>query len=295
MKRIWVILGIGVMTCVGCTGGGGSNHDPVSGPQAPANTAHLVGTVTDATPQPVADATVSIELPEGIFTATTGKDGKYHLPFPTTSLPTFVTAVVSKDGYVPQGMPLVSKGGQWLPVGPSADPVLRPVTESDVVFPRGLSLHHLGDGQFAGQRNAGFQKPVPDNPGTGFSDETTAPLTPSQLTKFTHFAVTLLAKGAECTSSAIFLGQWDQPLGQPGGQLVSTSPPQVFGPSASDGSYTQLTYTFSLAGFQPGRIVLSILSDPPTENDVDLVTGGGCPLNDRDDFEFTAVTGQLQP
>lgn len=110
----------------------------------------ISGQVVDADGDPIADATVRVPDPDEDRTTTTDDEGRYTIPSSTDESPDEVTVLVQKAGYA-SGSTIVSPGG-------SKDVELKPDDSSRV--PITTELHHLGDGEYDGEINANFQKPI---------------------------------------------------------------------------------------------------------------------------------------
>ena len=261
-----------------CGGGGGGE----TGAGTNAQTLTASGEVTDASSSAVIPgAVVDIPLQTTTPTGNTDTDGHYSLTLPNSGLPKFIGGTVNMANYMP-GIVLFEYGnGQLTPLTIGANnAALVPIRPGkDVVFLNGLSIVHLGDGDFSGAENSQLQVPTS---GLLWRDRFT--LTAVQKTNFTTFTVTLYARGVQSEAPKFYCDLIG--LGNNvdlNGALTSITP-QTLMATAAEGSFTKITHTFSL-------------SDLAADADAHLqiLSGKTCASSgaDHDDFEIAAVTGEL--
>ena len=260
-----------------CGGGGGE-----TGGGTNAQTLTVSGDVTDASSNVViSGAVVDIPLQTTTPTGNTDTDGHYSLKLPNSGLPKFIGGTVNMANYMP-GIVLFEYGnGQLTPLTIGANnAALVPIRPGkDVVFLNGLSIVHLGDGDFSGAENSQLQVQAS---GLLWRDRFT--LTAVQKTNYTTFTVTLYARGIQSEAPKFYCDLIG--LGNNvdlNGALTGITP-QTLMATAADGSFTKITHTFSL-------------SDLAADADAHLqiLSGKTCSSSgaDHDDFEIVAVTGEL--
>ena len=268
---------LAILTACGGGGGGGSS----AGGGAPAQSLTASGQVTDASNGGfVSGAQVDMPLQASNPTGNSGTDGKFSLSLPNNGLPRFLVATVNKDGYVPGTLFFEYVNGQLQPLNTgSNNAALVPLQSNDVLFLNGLSVTHLGDGDFGGPANSQLQAPLS---GLTWNDNFT--LSTAQRTLYTALTVTLYARGVESGTpkfycDQIVLGNSIDPTGN-----VTGATPQALNVSATNGSFTQISHTFPLNSLAADAAAhLQILSGKQCGNSA----------SDYDDFEIVSVTGEL--
>ncbi len=272
---------MGLLTLLTACGGGGGGETSGGG-VTNAQTLTASGEVTDASSNSViSGAVVDIPLQNSTPTGNTGSDGHYSLTLPNSGLPRFIVGTVNIANYLP-GIVLFEYGnGQLAPLTAGANnAALAPIRPGkDVVFLNGLSIVHLGDGDFSGTENSQLQVPV-----SSLIWKDRFRLTAAQKTDYKSLTVTLYARGIQSTAPKFYCDQIG--LGNNvdiNGTLIGTTPQPLL-PTAADGSFTKITHTFSLTDLAAdAEAQLQILSGKTCAN-------GGA---DYDDFEIVAVTGEL--
>ena len=268
-----------------CGGGGGGGSGSSAGGGAPTQSLTASGQVTDASNGAViSGAQVDIPLRSSDPTGDSGTDGKYSLSLPNNGVPQFLVATVNKDGYLPGTLFFKYDNGQLQPLTTgSNNAALVPIQTKDVVFLNGLSVTHLGDGDFGGTANAQLQVPL-STVGSGLLwDDDSFTLTSTQRTSYNFLTVTLYARGVESGTpkfycDQIVLGNSIDPTGKVTGETQSLKV------SAADGSFTQISHTFPLNSLAADAVAhLQILSGKQCGNTA----------SDYDDFEIVSVTGEL--
>lgn len=261
-----------------CGGGGGGE----TGGGTNAQTFTVSGDVTDASSNVViSGAVVDIPLQTATPTGNTDTDGHYSLKLPNSGLPKFIVGTVNIANYMP-GIVLFEYGnGQLTPLTIGANnAALVPIRQGkDVVFLNGLSIVHLGDGDFSGAENSQLQVQASGLP---WRDRFT--LTAAQKTNYTTFTVTLYARGIQSEAPKFYCDLIGLGNNVDLNGALSGIRPQTLMATAADGSFTKIMHTFSL-------------SDLAADADAHLqiLSGKTCSSSgaDHDDFEIVAVTGEL--
>ena len=280
-----LLAGMAILAILTACGGGGGGSGSSAGGAAPAQSLTASGQVTDASNGAViSGAQVDIPLQASDPTGNSGTDGKYSLTLPNNGLPQFLVATVNKDGYLPGTLFFEYVNGQLKPLNAgSNNAVLVPIQPKHVIFLNGLSVTHLGDGDFGGTANSQLQVPL-STVGSGLLwDDDSFTLTSTQRTSYNFLTVTLYARGVESGTpnfycDQIVLGNSIEPTGKVTGEAQSLKV------SAVDGSFTQITHTFPLNSLAADAVAhLQILSGKQCVNTA----------SDYDDFEIVSVTGEL--
>jgi hypothetical protein len=147
-----------------------------------------------------------------------------------------------------------------------------------VIFANGLSVVHLGDGDFGGTANSKLQAHT-----SGATWPDTFTLDTTQKATFSSITITLFARGVETNITTPFCDQISL------GNMVGASP-QTLTATNPDGSFTQISHTFPLAALTPGTIHLQISSGTRSGT-----VCGPQATPDLDDFEIVSVTGKFNP
>lgn len=267
-----------LVACGGGGGGGGGGDGGSSGGGGSTSQRTSDGTVTDSSGAGVSGATVDVPLGKNDYSTITAADGTYVLNIAgSESLPKYFTATVNKSGYLPGAVFYQYTNSQLTALNNSNNVVLAPITDADVLFLGGLSVTHLGDGDFTGEPNSQLQV---DASGTTFLDSFT--LTDTQKSQYSTLTIKMYARGVESTSK----NYCDQIIvGNVAASVASASPNrQKLTQSSATGEFTEITHTFSLAELAAGTVQLQINSGRQTCS----ATSG-----DYDDFEFAAVKGHF--
>lgn len=268
-----------------CGGGGGGGSGSSAGGGAPTQSLTASGQVTDASNGAViSGAQVDIPLRSSDPTGDSGTDGKYSLSLPNNGVPQFLVATVNKDGYLPGTLFFKYDNGQLQPLTTgSNNAALVPIQIKDVVFLNGLSVTHLGDGDFGGTAYSQLQVPL-STVGSGLLwDDDSFTLTSTQRTSYNFLTVSLYARGVKSGTpkfyrDQIVLGNSIDPTGKVTGETQSLKV------SAADGSFTQISHTFLLNSLAADAVAhLQIISGKQCGNTA----------SDYDDFEIVSVTGEL--
>lgn len=225
------------------------------------------GTVTDSAGKPIAGAQINVPL-DKMYSATTNENGQYVLSIPeSVSLPGFFAGTIHKQGYITRMTQFSYSGGQLNQSDSS--PQLTKSTDADIYFPIGLTVVHLGDDNYGGSANSQLQVRT-----LGLAVSESATLTKEQLSKYKYLRISLYARGVEterCNKITF-------------GNKSSQSQVQDFVATANDGSYTPVSYRFTLSSVSPGEIAFTIFSGAKNCSN----------SGDHDDFEVTAITGKLE-
>jgi hypothetical protein len=213
--------------------------------------ARLSGRVTDAaTGEPLAGATVHLDLPDtDALAATTDDQGYYALAVPP--VPDNFALSASHEEYVPASVniPAAALGQETL----LQDFELEPHSEDVVAVEVEPTVHHLGNDRWEGAINSQFQK---TSEGRRFTAEFA--LSRTQLhPHYSQAAVTLLAKGVQCPHQIYVNGFRLR-------QRLDSSP--------SDGSFGEFSAPF------PTEILVEGINTIQ-------IRGVSC-MGDVDDFEF---------
>ena len=268
-------------TLVACGGGGGG-----SGGSATSNSnqsLNISGQVTDANNgSSVSDAQVDIPLKSIDLQGNSNGDGRYSINLPQSGLPQFLAGTVNKANYLPGTVFFKYSNGQLQSLYADSNNVaLVPIQDKDVVFLNGLSVAHLGDGEFGGVANSQLQTPVS---GLVWSDSFN--LSAAQKGAYTSLEVTLYARGVESATpnfycDQIVLGNHIDIVTD----KVTGVMPQTLTTSAPDGSFTKIAHVFSLRDLAADDVAhLQILSGKQCANNA----------SDYDDFEIATVIGELR-
>ena len=247
----------------------------------PNNHVNLTGSVADLNGAPIAGAEVAVQLGDTRYATAADGAGQYALQFPLTDLPQYFVGLASAPGFLPKSFPLIFSSGTVFTVNASNEVRTAALTPQQVVFPKGLAVTHLGDDPFPSAAEAQFQTPPV---GSNWTDSFT--LTPQQKNTFGTVAISVTARGVECSSVTMRLTQAGTQVGPPEQELGFT--PAI-------GSFAPITKSFSLAALPPGEITLEIRTDVVTNQTTTTVTGGaeGCVVGQLDDLEFLEVLGTL--
>jgi hypothetical protein len=280
VKLTTTMLVLGTLVACGGGGGGGSGGGSTTSNSNPSVTAS--GQITDASNgNSVPGAQVDIPLKSTNPQVTSTGDGRYSLSLPQSGLPQFLAGTVNKAHYLPGTVLFQYTNGQLQPLSADSNNVaLVPIQDKDVVFFNGLSVTHLGDAAFTGVANSQLQAPVS---GLIWSDSFN--LSAAQKMTYTSLKVTLYARGVESAAPGLFCDEIVL------GNVVDTGTKKITGgisqplsPSASDGSFTQITHTLSLSNLAADQVAhLQIISGKQCAN----------PASDYDDFEIVTVVGEL--
>ncbi len=266
-KRLILLLGLfGVFGC--------AKDDP-----PPNNNVNLTGSVTDQNRRPIAGAEVAVQLGDTRYATAADGAGQYALQFPLTDLPQYFVGLASAPGFLPKSFPLIFSSGTVFTVNASNEVRTAALTPQQVVFPKGLAVTHLGDDPFPSAAAAQFQTPPVGN---SWTDSFT--LTAQQQNTFSTVAISVTARGVECSSVTMRLTQAGTQSGPPA---------QALGMTPAIGSFAPITRSFSLGPLVPGEITLEIRTDVVTNQTTTTVTGGaeGCVVGQLDDLEFLEVVG----
>ena len=212
----------------------------------------LSGFVQDESGVAISGATVTLASADCDYSVITSSDGSFTLLFATDLVPQGAALTVHKDGYAPAALPLDFSNRNELDAGII---ILEELGPKLVVLELVPELHHLGDDNFGGSINSGFQRA---SEGTVFRRNfslSTAQANASSVN------ISLLAKGL----------QLDNRL-EINGQLVG-----FLNSSPSDGSYGTVTFSIPIGVLQRGENTLVIESFQRSFD------------GDYDDFEFTNV------
>ena len=148
-----------------------------------------------------------------------------------------------------------------------------------MLFLNGLSVTHLGDGDFGGTANSQLQAPI-----SGLVWNDSFSLSAMQKTIYTLLTVTLYARGVESGTPKFYCDQIVLGTDKDTTTSKVTGETQTLTMSAADGSFTPITHTFLLNSFAAGAVAhLQILSGKQCGNSA----------SDSDDFEIVTVTGEL--
>jgi len=233
------------------------------------------GVITDPAGTPIENATVSVPLKDKVYSGNTNRNGEYTLTLPQTAMSPRFAGTLHKTGFKSETILCNFSGDDLICSGTS--PKVTPTTEADIVFPKGLTVIHLGDDSYGGSANSQLQVPS-----SGLIFEDSVNLTQAQLSKYRYLTVSMYARGVQTesteTSNKIALGTRSD---FESGKVVNT---QSFVETAADGSFTTVSYRFDLSVLSPGEITLRIYSGLSADN----------PSDKGDDFEITNVTGKLE-
>ena len=211
----------------------------------------LSGLVQDESGVAVSGATVTVSSVDCDYSVMTNSDGSFVLNFATDLVPEDVALTVYKDGYVPSVLPLDLGNRNALDVG---NIILEDLGPELVVLELVPELHHLGDDDFSGSINSGFQR---ISEGTVFQKNFSLSTVQAEASSVT---ITLLAKGLQLSNRL-----------EINGNLVG-----YLNNSPSDGSYGTVTYAIPMGVLQSGVNTLVIESSQNASGNYD-------------DFEFTNV------
>ena len=230
------------------------------------------GVITDPAGTPIENATVSVPLKDKVYSGNTNRTGEYTLTLPQTAMAPRFAGTLKISGFKSETLVCDFSGDDLICSGTS--PKLMPTTEADIVFPKGLTVIHLGDDSYAGSANSQLQVRA-----SGLIFEDSFNLTQAQLSKYRYLTVSMYARGVQISKEGyhdtIALGtRSDFESGKTGNT-------QTFAATAEDGSFTSVSYRFDLSGLSPGEIALRIYSSQLTPPDYD-------------DFEITNITGKLE-
>jgi len=230
------------------------------------------GVITDTAGTPIENATVSVPLKDKVYSGNTNRTGEYTLTLPQTAMAPRFAGTLKISGFKSETLVCDFSGDDLICSGTS--PKMMPTTEADIVFPKGLTVIHLGDDSYAGSANSQLQVRA-----SGLIFEDSFNLTQAQLSKYRYLTVSMYARGVQTasthTSNEIALGTRSD---FESGKVANT---QSFAETAADGSFTPVSYRFDLSSLSPGEIILRINSSKHS-------TG------DYDDFEVTNITGKLE-
>ena len=211
----------------------------------------LSGLVQDESGVAVSGATVTLSSVDCDYSVMTNSDGSFALNFATDLVPEGVALTVYKDGYAPSALPLDLGNRNALDVG---NIILEDLGPELVVLELVPELHHLGDDDFSGSINSGFQR---ISEGTVFQKNFSLSTAQAEASSVT---ITLLAKGLQLSNRL-----------EINGNLVG-----YLNNSPSDGSYGTVTYSIPMGVLQSGVNTLVIESSQNA-------------FGNYDDFEFTNV------
>jgi hypothetical protein len=227
------------------------------------------GVVQDIQSQPLEGVSVAVQL-DRLYEATTDASGRYEFVIPPASayLAQFA-GTATMDTYLPK--PVVFKRTGACPAALEQPLVMRQLVASDILFPQGIAVTHLGDDVFAGEVNSQLQVSAS---GLQWSDGFT--YTGEMQAQYTRLCVSFQARGVQSSLKEDTIS-----LSRNGdGQVVESL---RMSDTDSSGDYTEASYCFSLAPFTAGERI-----------DVTIASGNGG-LPDYDDFEFVSVVGSLLP
>lgn len=272
-KQTVTLLMLAALTA--CGGGGGGGGDTA------AQSVTASGRVTESVKSTGVDkALVDIKLKTTNPFVNSGADGAYSLSLLKNELPTNFVGTVAKAGYLPGTVFFKYVGGLLEPSSAGSNNVALVLRDegADVKFPVGLTIVHVGDGTFEGTANSQFQ--VKES-GLIWNDSFTP--TALQILTYTKLTVTLFARGVETTGLTPYCNKIVLGDNFSGGNIIGGDR-QPLTATASDGSFSQITHTFTLPPVSSGASVyLQILSGKKCDN----------PASDNDDFEVVSVVGKL--
>ncbi|TLS74170.1 carboxypeptidase regulatory-like domain-containing protein [Mariprofundus erugo] len=217
----------------------------------------ISGTINSVDGEVLSGATASVEIADKKYDGTSGGDGHYSITVPKKiSVPEALFVMASKEGYNTASKTVGKEEYE------KADFALAKASKYLVQIDQGL--HHLGNGQFGGAINSGFQKASAE----GGRYESHFELKEEQLPPYIAGARLLLSvRGAEESN----------PVSVNGTSIGALNA------SNGDGSASVTKLDFDVCALKSGDNVLAIAAADSNQN------------NDIDDFEFTNVQLMLTP
>lgn len=218
----------------------------------------IYGSVQDANKQAVTSAKVTVANNGTVIATTTDAQGNFVIKTDAGTLPGAFSATVSKPGFVPLALSLTKPTTGTRIAVPIQQ--MTPVGTDYAVVEVEPTVHHLGDGNFSGSVNSGFQ--FPNAEGATFT-RVFAVQAPA-VAKPTA-TITFVAKGVQCSDQV----------------TVNGGLAFVMGNSDPSGEYSSYSVALPPSLFVAGDNTLSISSKV-------------CSGTDLDDFEFQNVVIHFQ-
>ena len=229
------------------------------------------GVVRDEAAAPLEGVAVAVQIGDSRYDATTDAAGAYQFVMPRNfSYPSRFAGTATKQGYLPQAV-LFSRSGTACPAAGSQTLQLNALRESDIVFPSGAGVTHLGDDVFTGDINSQLQVP---STGMQWTDGFT--YTDAMKTQYSRLCVSFLARGVQAIRQNTIAVSRGSETGATEMALMAETDPA--------GDYTQASYCFSLAPYAGGERV-----------SVTIAAGNNGGLMDYDDFEFLSAVARMAP